>query len=112
MLNTVLYKEKTRIKHMLIQKPIQKNDIISIKLLTGEEIIAQFEADEDNILQVTRASVVAPNPQGGLGLVPWMMSSAPDSIKINKDTVVTYAKTIQAIADKFIEATTNISIAK
>ena len=97
---------------MLIQKPIEKNDIISIKLLTGEEVIAQFEADEEGVLKVSRTSIVAPNPQGGLGLVPWMMSSAPDSIQINKDTVVTYSKTVEAIADKFIEATTNISIAK
>lgn len=97
---------------MLLQKSLKKNDIVTIKLLTGEEIIAQYEADEENYLQVTRASIVAPNPEGGLGLVPWMMSSAPESIKLNKDTIVTYAPTVEGIATKFIEATTNIAIAK
>ena len=97
---------------MLIQTPPEKNDIISLKLLTGEEIIAQFQEETESTIDVTRASIVAANPQGGLGLVPWMMSSAPDKISINKSTVVTFSKTVEAIADKFIEATTNISIAK
>jgi len=97
---------------MLIQKPLEKNDIVSIKLLTGEEVIAQYEEETDAHLQVTRASIVAANPEGGLGLVPWMMSSAPESIRINKDTIVTYSTTVEAIANKFIEATTNIKIAK
>jgi hypothetical protein len=33
-------------------------------------------------------------------------------MEINKDTVITYSKTVKEIADKFIEATTNIAIAK
>ena len=97
---------------MLINKPLEKNDIMSIKLITGEEVIAQFIAETDTALEVTRASIVAANPQGGLGLLPWMMSASPDSMEINKDTVITYSKTVKEIADKFIEATTNIAIAK
>ena len=97
---------------MLLQKSLKKNDIVTIKLLTGEEIIAQYEADEENYLQVTRASIVAPNPEGGLGLVPWMMSSAPERITINKSTVVTYAPTVEQIADKFTEATSSIQVVK
>ena len=97
---------------MLIQKPLEKNDIMTLKLITGEEIIAQFQEEKDDSIEVTRASIVAANPQGGLGLVPWMMSSAPEKISINKSTVVTFVKTVEQIADKFIEATTNISIAK
>jgi len=112
MLNTVINIEKLEIKHMLLDKPIKKNDIISLKLLTGEEVIAQFQEEKDNNLIVSKASIVAANPQGGLGLVPWMMSSMPDKISINKDTVVTFGQTAEAIADKFIEATTNITLAK
>lgn len=97
---------------MLLDKPIQKNDIITLKLLTGEEVIAQFQEEDDSTMKVSKASIVAANPQGGLGLVPWMMSSMPDKIVINKDTVVTYSQTAEAIADKFIEATTNITLAK
>jgi hypothetical protein len=41
-----------------------------------------------------------------------MMSSAPEKISINKSTVVTYSPTVEQIADKFTEATTNIQIVK
>ena len=97
---------------MLIQKPIKKNDVVTVKLITGEEILGRFEGEDEDGLHVSRASVVAANPEGGLGLVPWMMSSMPEKISINKSTVVTYGQTADAIADKFIEATTNITLAK
>jgi len=97
---------------MLMQRPIKKGSVISIKITTGEEIIARFEEEGEEGLVVSKASVVAPNPQGGLGLVPWMMSSAPEKITINKSTVVTYAPTVEQIADKFTEATSSIQVVK
>ncbi len=112
LLNTVINPQFIGIKRMLLDKPIKKNDIITLKLLTGEEVIGQFQEDTDGQLIVSKASIVAANPQGGLGLVPWMMSSMPEKISINKDTVVTYGQTAEAIADKFLEATTNITLAK
>ena len=78
--------------------------------LKEEELLLQEETD--NELIVSKASIVAANPQGGLGLVPWMMSSMPEKISINKSTVVTFGQTAEAIADKFVEATTSITLAK
>jgi|TARA_R110002153_G_scaffold218273_1_gene370700 hypothetical protein len=97
---------------MLIQKPIAKNDVVTIKILTGEEIIARYEGEDDSTVSVSRASIVAPNPEGGLGLVPWMMSSAPNKISINKSSVVAMSPTVEPIADKFNEATSEIQIVK
>ena len=54
------------------------------KMITGEEILGRYEGEDDNNINVSRASVVAANPEGGLGLVPWMMSSAPEKISINR----------------------------
>jgi len=96
---------------MLVQKPIAKNDIITIKLTTGEELIAKFIEDSETELVVERATTMAANPQGGLGLVPWMMSAMPDKISLNKSTVLAYTQTVKEIADKFVEATTNIQLA-
>ena len=112
LLNTVINPEFIGIKRMLLDKPIKKNDIITLKLLTGEEVIGQFQEDTDGQLIVSKASIVAANPQGGLGLVPWMMSSMPEKVCINIDTVVTYSPTVEQIADKFTAATSNIQIVK
>jgi len=96
---------------MLLQKPIAKNDIITIKLTTGEELIAKFLEESDTQLVVERATSMAANPQGGLGLVPWMMSAMPEKISLNKSTILAYTQTVKEIADKFVEATTNIKLA-
>ena len=96
---------------MLIEKPLEKNDVITIKLSTGEEIIAKFVEEKDDTLVVERATTMAANPQGGLGLVTWMMSAMPEKISLNKSTILAYTLTVKEIADKFIEATTNIQLA-
>ena len=97
---------------MLMQRPIKKGSVISIKIMTGEEIIARLEEESEDGIIVSKASVVAPNPQGGLGLVPWMMSSAPDKLTFNSSSIVAYSATVDEIADKFTEATSEIQIAK
>ena len=97
---------------MLLEKPIKKGSIITIKIVTGEEIIARLEEETEEGLVVTKASIVAPNPQGGLGLVPWMMSAVPDKVLLTSQNVVAYHITVDQIADKFIEATTDIALAK
>lgn len=96
---------------MLLQKPLAKNDIVTLKLTTGEELIARFLEEDDSGLVVERATTMAANPQGGLGLVPWMMSAMPEKITINKSTIIAYTQTVKEIADKFVEATTNIQLA-
>jgi len=97
---------------MLLEKPLKKGSIITIKIITGEEIIARLEEEKEEGLVVTKASIVAPNPQGGLGLVPWMMSAVPDKMLLNNQNIVAYHTTVDQIADKFIEATTDIALAK
>lgn len=94
---------------MLIQKPLAKNDVITIKLLGGEELIARFEDETDTHITVAKASVVASNPQG-MGLIPWVMSAEPGTLKLNKLTIITFTPTAKPIADKFTELTTDIQL--
>jgi hypothetical protein len=49
---------------MLITKPLEKNDVVTIKMMNGEEILGRFESETDEELIVSRASVVAANPDG------------------------------------------------
>jgi hypothetical protein len=97
---------------MLIAKPIEKNDVVTIKLMNGEEVLGRFESENDDELVVSRASVVAANPDGKMGLVPWLMSASPEKISINKSTVVAYLPTVEEIAKVFAEATSSIQVVK
>lgn len=94
---------------MLLEKPLQSNDVITVKLLTGEELLARFHSENENELVVTKASVIAANPNG-MGMIPWMISARPREIKLNKQTVVAFAKTEKEIADKFTEMTSEIKM--
>jgi len=94
---------------MLINKPMQQNDIITIKLTSGEEIIATLESDQNDLI-VSKPMTIAHNQQG-MGLIPWVMT-APSSEKVNmnKSTVVAYMLTDKEIAQAYIKSTTNIHL--
>jgi len=94
---------------LLIQKPITKNDIVTLKLLTGEEVIAIYVEEDAVSVTVSKPSVIGANPSGGMGLLPWIMSAMPNTITINKHTIITYVITDASVAKKFSELTSSIA---
>lgn len=96
---------------MLLSKDLKAGDVVSIKLLTGEEIIARFESDESDTVIVSKPATLATNPQGGLGIMPWMISSNPEQIHINKTAIIAKSPTDKELADQFIQTTTGIQLA-
>lgn len=96
---------------MLIQKPLDKGDIVSIKLLTGEEILGRFETITDTEIHVKKPCTLAMGQQG-MGIVPWMMTTQPEITKLNKATVIAYAPTDKEIARAYTEATSSIKLAQ
>lgn len=95
---------------LLVQKPIAKNDIITLKLLTGEEVLATFDNDDGDTITVSKPSTIASNGQG-MGIVPWMMTSRTESVDINKSAVIAMAPTDEEIAKAYTETTTSIKLA-
>lgn len=94
---------------MLIQKPLSVGDTVTVKLISGEEVIARFESEDDSHFYVSKPVTLAGNAQG-MGFVPWIMSSLPDRIRLNKSTIITYGQTQEQIAKAFIEATSSIKM--
>lgn len=94
---------------MLLQKPVTKNDVVSIKLITGEEMIATYDSETDAVITVSKPSALGQGPQG-VGIMPWMMSAQPERIELNKNTVIAMAATDEEIAKAYTQATTNIQL--
>ena len=94
---------------MLFDKPLKSGETVTIKLTTGEELIARFEEEQDGNVITSKPVVLAPGAQG-IGMVPWIMSAEPDKVKINKENILTYATTQKEIADKYIEMTSSITL--
>lgn len=95
---------------MLLRKPIEKGSVVTIKLISGEEVIARFESQSDTELVVSKPSVLASNGNG-VGIMPWIMSSMAGDISLNKSTLIAFTQTDEQIAKSYIEATSSIKLA-
>ena len=94
---------------MLLERPIKKGSIITVKLNSGEELVARFETEDDDSLNISKVRTVA-HGQQGLGIIPWMMTSQTATISVNKSTVVAYTPTDEEIAKSYQENTTDIKL--
>jgi len=94
---------------MLLEKPISKQDIVSIKLISGEEVLGTYIEETSEVLKVGKPATIAANGQG-MGIIPWMMTSKSDSMEINKNAVIAIARTEEQISKAYTEATTNIQL--
>jgi|TARA_B110000858_G_C17635340_1_gene395494 hypothetical protein len=96
---------------MLFDKPLKSGEVVTAKLVSGEELIARFEDKTADVLSLSKVVVLAPGQQG-IGMVPWLMSAEPKQVDINISTVLTYAVTQKEIADKYTEMTSSIQLIK
>jgi len=96
---------------MLITTPYKEGDIVSIKVTSGEEIIAKLVDESDDRLTVTKPFALVPGQGGGLGMMPWVLSIAPDQkIQINKNTTMLVHKTEDGISKQYLEQTTGLTM--
>jgi len=98
---------------MLVISNFKKNDVITVKLSTGEELVARFNADTGSELTVVKPTVLTLNPQQqGIMLIPWLMSidaNSSDPVTIGKSQIVAVSKPIKNLADSYMQSTTGLA---
>lgn len=94
---------------MLIEKPLSTGDVVSVKLISGEEIIARLEEETDAYIKVSKPLTVTLGPQG-LGMIPFVFLSAKDTITIKHTHVLTMSPSKKEAADQYMEGTTGIAL--
>ena len=86
------------------------NQVYTIKMNSGEELIAKVIQATENFIQVSEPVSIAPGPQG-MGMIPSMFTADPTSeVRINTNNVAIVALTDDSIKIKYIEATTGIKL--
>jgi hypothetical protein len=95
---------------MLIERGFKSGDVISMKLVNGDEIITRYESEDANTITVSKPLALTMGPQG-LGMIPWMFLSARDEFTINKSQIFTYAPSKKDAADQYMQGTTGIALA-
>ena len=82
----------------------------TIKLNSGEELIAKVMGTNVDYIEVTNPVSIAPSQQG-MQMIPSMFTADIDKeIRINRSSITLYAYTEESIADKYLEATTGIKM--
>jgi len=95
---------------MLLNKGFSSNEVVSIKLLSGEEIVARFVEETATGYVLSKPTVVTMSQQG-IGLMPFMITIDPDrDVVINSGAVSSINATEKLFADQYIQGTTGIKI--
>lgn len=96
---------------MLINKGVSEGEVITLKLTSGEEIVAKLVEDGAAYYKLKNPQVIGMGPKGP-GLMPYLFTVSPDTeIKLSKTTVTVAEATDKSFADQFIQSTTGIALA-
>ncbi len=95
---------------MLLNKGFATNEVVSLKLVSGEEIVARFEEETATGYKISKPTMITMTQQG-IGLMPYMFTVDPDrEIVINHQAVAVISATEKVFADQYIQGTTGIKI--
>lgn len=96
---------------MLIDKGVTVGEVITLKLTSGEEIVAKLTEETATYYKLSKPMVIGMGAKGP-GLMPYLFTVHPDKeIKLLKTTVTVAEATDKQFADQFIESTSGIKLA-
>lgn len=95
---------------MLIDKGATEGEVVTLKLTSGEELVAKLVEDGPMFYKLGKPMVLT-MAQQGLGMVPYLFTVNPDKdVKLFKSTVTVIEATDKAFADAYIQQTTGIKL--
>ncbi|NBP00038.1 MAG: hypothetical protein EBU90_07880 [Proteobacteria bacterium] len=94
---------------MLVSKPISYNDIVCLKLISGEEIIGRFEHEHTDVVEISKPLAVTLGPNG-LGMVPWLFLGGRDLVKIKQSHILALVECKKDAADQYRSSTSDLAI--
>ncbi len=96
---------------MLQTHNYKKDDIVSFKLVNGDEIIAKVVEEDNGNFVVNKPCTVMPSAQG-LGLIQSLFTSDLNkNITIDRGHVMIHSLTADAVKNHYISTTTGIETA-
>ena len=96
---------------MLIDKGVTAGEVITLKLTSGEELVAKLVEETDAYYKLKHPQVIGMGPKGP-GLMPYLFTVSPDKeVKLLKGTVTLAEATDGDFAKQFLEATSGIKLA-
>lgn len=95
---------------MLLEKPLSIGDVVSIKTVSGDELVAKFQGESESDFKLNKPLVLAHTNQG-MGLIPYMFTSDPDrDVNIAKNAVITISLSHDEMAKEYFTKTTGLQV--
>lgn len=95
---------------MLIDKGVAVGEVITLKLTSGEELVAKLSEETPTYYKLSRPMVIGMGQQGP-GLMPYLFTVSPEKdVKLLKTTVTVAEATDKQFADQFLQTTTGIAL--
>lgn len=95
---------------MLIDKGISAGSVVTLKLVSGEEIIAKYVEESSDSIKISKPMSLSMSPKG-LGMMPFAFTVGGDKdISVFKTAVIMISVTDRQFADQFIQSTTGIAL--
>ena len=93
---------------MLVTNKYSQDDIVTFKIVNGDEIVAKIVEESDDAFTVMKPCTVMPSQQG-LGLLQSLFTSDLNkSIRLEKQHVMMHAPTVKDVQNHYIKTTTGI----
>jgi uncharacterized alpha/beta hydrolase family protein len=95
---------------MLIDKGVGIGEVITLKLTSGEEIVARLDEETSTHYKLSKPMVIGMGQQGP-GLMPYLFTVSPDKvIPLLKSTVTVAVISDKQFADQYLQSTTGIAL--
>lgn len=93
---------------MIIERPYKVNDVVSIKLSSGEELVGKLVDENPETVTLSKPLMLSMT-QKGMGLAPYMFTVNPETnITFNEKNIITLTKTMETMAKQYIQSTTGL----
>jgi hypothetical protein len=87
---------------------VELDQVYTIKIANGDEIIAKITAEDDITYTVAKPLTIVPSQQG-INMMNSLFTADPDkSVTINKTQVSMISLSREEVCDSYLEATTGI----
>lgn len=95
---------------MIIETPYKNGDTVSIKLMSGEEVVARLDEETATGVKVKHPMMLVANQQG-VGLGPFMFTVNGDAtFNLKNTSILCIAKTEKEMASQYIQTTTGLAV--
>jgi len=93
---------------MIIEAPYTVGDVVSIKITSGEEMVARLDSEDGSACTVSKPLMLMAT-ENGVGFAPFMFTVNPSGkMKIKNTGIICITKTAKDAADMYTQNTSGL----